>query len=103
VYREDEERAHGDPATFRRLTRDIFVAPSDIGFWQGALRDPEEPAFAEVRQAIEQRQRLLIDVLYADHEGGQRTITRWGLTPHESGVWLPTVTAHWNLDRDDPR
>lgn len=103
VYREGEERAHRDPTTFRRLTRDIFVAPGDIGVWQGAFRDPEEPVFSEARTAIEQRQRLMIDVLYTDHEGGQRTITRWGLTPHESGAWLPTVTAHWNLDRDDPR
>jgi len=103
VFDEDEERAHRDPSTFRRLTRDIFVAPSDIGFWQGALRDPGEPIFAEVRDAIEQRRRLLVDVLYGDHEGGQRTITRWGLVPHESGMWLPAVTAHWNLDRDDPR
>jgi hypothetical protein len=103
VYAEGEERTHRDPSTFRRLTRDIFVAPGDIGFWQGAFRDPDEPIYAEARAAIEQRQRLMIDVLYGDHEGGQRTITRWGLVPHESGVWLPTVTAHWNLDRDDPR
>lgn len=103
VFHEDDVRTHGDPSTFRRLTRDIFVAPGDIGFWQGAFRDPDEAIFAEARRAIEERQRLLIDVLYGDHEGGQRTITRWGITPHESGVWLPTVTAHWNLDRDDPR
>jgi len=103
VYVEGEERIHRDPSTFRRLTRDIYIAPGDIGFWQGAFRDPTEPIFAEARQAIEQGQRLMIDVLYGDHEGGQRTITRWSLIPHDSGVWLPTVTSHWNLDRDDPR
>ncbi|MEN3272380.1 MAG: hypothetical protein V7636_1141, partial [Actinomycetota bacterium] len=75
----------------------------DIGFWQGALRDRSEPEFEAARRAIEARERLVIDVLYGDHEGGQRTITRWSLTPHDTGVWLPTVTSHWNLDRDDPR
>src|SRR3954449_11058161 len=29
-----------DLSTFHRLTRDIYVAPGDVGFWQGALRDP---------------------------------------------------------------
>ena len=102
-FREPSERTHRDPSSFRRLTRDIYVAAGDVGFWQGALRDPDEPIFEEARTAIEQQHPLTIDVLYGDHEGGQRTITRWGLLPHESGVWLPTVTSHWNLDRDDPR
>jgi hypothetical protein len=34
-----------------------------------------------VRQAIEQRQVIRIDLLYEDHEGGQRTISRFSLTP----------------------
>jgi hypothetical protein len=33
--------AHDDPGAFRRLTRDLYIAPSDIGFWQGAT--PDEP------------------------------------------------------------
>ena len=30
---------------FHRLTRDIYVPAGDLGFWQGALRDPSEPSF----------------------------------------------------------
>ena len=40
---------------FRRLTRDLYIAPGEIGFWQGAFRDPDEAAFAEARAAIEER------------------------------------------------
>jgi hypothetical protein len=28
---------------FRRHTRDLYVAPADMGFWQAAFRDPEDP------------------------------------------------------------
>ena len=45
---------------------------------------------------------MTIDLMYGDHEGGQRTITRFILLPHNNG-WLASVTPHWNLDRSDPR
>jgi hypothetical protein len=95
--------AHRDPADFRRLTRDLYVAAGDLGFWQGALRDPGEPIFTVARGAIEARQRLRVDLLYGDHEGGQRTITRFALVPREDGQWLTAVSRHWSLDRADPR
>ena len=31
---------------FRMQTRDMYIAPGDIGFWQGALRDPGGPGGA---------------------------------------------------------
>jgi hypothetical protein len=31
---------HPAAKDFRRLTRDLYVPAGDIGFWQGALRDP---------------------------------------------------------------
>jgi hypothetical protein len=93
---------HRDPKDFRRLTRDIYVPAGDVGFWQGALRDPAQPAFAEVREAIEEPRRLVVDVLYGDHEGGQRAISRFALTPH-NGKWIAVVSRHWNVDRADPR
>ena len=73
-------------------------AGGDQGFWQGALRDPDEPAFAAMPDAIEKRQRVSIDVLCGDHEGGQRTVTRFGLWPAGDDSWLTTTTRHWNLD-----
>ena len=46
-----EERAKGEEESFRRLTRDIYVAPGDLGFWQGTLRDPNEDLFKSIRKA----------------------------------------------------
>jgi hypothetical protein len=88
---------------FRRLTRDLYIAPGEVGFWQGAFRDPADPAFAETRVAIEEPRRILVDVLYGDHELGQRSITRFSLTPRDDGRWIASVGRHWNVDRPDPR
>lgn len=97
------EASHRDPGDFQRLTRDLYVAAGDIGFWQGALRDPTTAGFKAAREAIQGRRTFTIDLLYGDHEGGQRTISRFALTPHEEDEWLASVSRHWNLDRADPR
>jgi hypothetical protein len=95
----------GPPAldSFTRLTRDIYVPARDVGFWQGAFRDPSDRAFAEAKAAIEEGRPLTIDILYGDHEGGQRTIARFGLLSYAEGVWLPAAGRYWNVDREDPR
>jgi hypothetical protein len=92
-----------DPNDFRRLSRDLYIPAGDTGFWQGALRDPNEPIFGIARDACNKRQSVTIDLLYGDHEGGQRMISRFGLTPIPNGSWLAIVGRHWNLDRHDPR
>lgn len=100
------DRQRGDaraPDSFHRLTRDLYVPAGDLGFWQGAIRDAEDPMFDVARQAILARQPMTIDLLYGDHEGGQRTITRFGILPRDDGRWIASVGRHWNLDRDDPR
>jgi hypothetical protein len=94
---------HGDPATFRRLTRDLYVAPSDRGYWQGALRDPSDPTFDTVREAIKDRRPFTVELLYGDYEGGQRMISRFGITPAGEDRWLTLSSRHWNLDRPEPR
>ena len=94
---------HRDPADFRRLTRDLYVAGGDGGFWQGALRDPAEPIYGEVKAAIEAGEALTVDLLYGDHEGGQRTVTRFALLPTAEGPRLGVASRHWNLDRSEPR
>jgi hypothetical protein len=92
-----------DPEEFRLLQRDLYVAPGDSGYWQGALRDPDDPLRAELTEALTERRRIAVDVLYGDHEGGQRTISRFGLTPREGTAWLCTVVRHWSVDGTDPR
>jgi hypothetical protein len=101
LVRPDQGRPDLD--SFTRLTRDIYVPARDLGFWQGTFRDPASAEFAEGKAAIEANRPLTIDVLYGDHEGGQRTITRFNLLPHESGVYLASAGRYWNVDREDPR
>jgi hypothetical protein len=93
---------HPPVESFRQLTRDLYIAPGEIGFWQGAFRDPSEPAFVEARRAVEDRRRIAVDVLYGDHELGQRSITRFSLAPRDDR-WIASVARHWNVDRPDPR
>jgi hypothetical protein len=104
-----ERGAHSTPPPldeFTTLTRDLYVAPGDIGFWQGSFRDPRSDRYREARLAIEAPQRLGVDILYGDFEGGQRVISRFMLSPHEdeNGVrWFAAVGRHWNVDRPEPR
>jgi hypothetical protein len=105
---------HPEVEDFRTQTRDLYVPAGDISFWQAALRDPQDQLYAPVREAIERRTPLSLDLLYGDHEGGQRTITRFYIVPrdgerasHEDGLepylWICSTSRHWNLDRADPR
>jgi hypothetical protein len=88
---------------FHRLTRDLYIASNEAGFWQGALRDPAAPEFETAGAAIVARQRLGIQILYGDHEGGQRTISMFAFTPREDGTWAASVSPHWSIDRPDSR
>jgi hypothetical protein len=93
-----------DPSAYRRLTRDLYIPAGDTGFWQGALRDPDEAIHGEVRAAIEADEPVTIDLLYGDHEGGQRMVTRISMLPDaRGGDRLAVTSRHWNIDRDDPR
>ena len=66
---------------FRTQTRDLYVPAGDISFWQAAMRDPTTTLHAPVREAIATGGPLSVDLLYGDHEGGQRTITRFYMVP----------------------
>jgi hypothetical protein len=88
---------------FTRLTRDLYVPAGDVGFWQGAMRDPAARRFAETVEAIRSRRDLFVYILYGDHEGGQRTVSLFSMLPRGDGAWLVNVARHWNIDREDPR
>jgi hypothetical protein len=102
TYATASER-HSPLEQFRRLGRDIYVPATEMGFWQGALRDPAEPDFAAARDAAATRQQMAVELLYGDYEGGQRVISRFAIIPAGDDRWLATVSRHWNLDRPDPR
>jgi hypothetical protein len=97
------DTSHRRPDGFRRLTRDIYVPAGDIGYWQGAYRDPAEEAFQAARAAIAERRAFTVDLLYGDHEGGQRIVSRFGVQPVGDDGWIASASRHWNLDRANPR
>jgi hypothetical protein len=88
---------------FTRLTRDLYIAPGDIGFWQGTFRDPRSSDFAAAKAAVDSREPFSVEILYGDYQGGQRVVSRFGLAPREDGGWLASVARHWNIDRAAPR
>ncbi len=99
---------HRPPDEFHRLTRDIYIAPGDSGFCQVALRDPDAEQFTALTHRSKDAQPFIVDVLYGDAEGGQRVITRLGISSspaHDSTEteWAISASRHWNLDRPDPR
>lgn len=87
---------------FRMLSRDLYIPPGKLGFWQGAWRNPDDPERADARRAIENGT-FRLDVLYGDYEGGQRVITRFGVLRDDRGMWLLSTARHWQVDRERPR
>ncbi|HWH09867.1 MAG TPA: hypothetical protein VG165_01970 [Solirubrobacteraceae bacterium] len=95
--------AHPPEEDFRRHTRDIYIAPGDIGLWQGAIRDANDPIRPGLADARAERRPVTVDLLYSDQVGGQRTISRFSLVPAGDGQWMGSVGRHWNLDHSGPR
>lgn len=89
--------------SFRRLTIDLYVPAGGAGYWEGAVRDADDPVRAELTTTLRERRAFTIDLLYGDQQGGQRTVTRFTLIPADDQGWYPLAVRHWNLDRPDPR
>jgi hypothetical protein len=94
------------PEEFRPQTRALWVPPGDVAFWQGALREPTEEIFEPMRNAI-QSGAVSVDLLYRDHEGGQRTISHFSMVrrggedeAHEA-KWLSSLGNHRSLDETE--
>jgi hypothetical protein len=108
---------HAPLEEFERQTRDLYIPVGDVGFWQGAFRDTEHAGYDEARKVIEAREPWTVELLYGDHEGGQRVVSRFimlafrvpdaapDVTPDRDPEprWLATASRHWNIDRPDPR
>jgi hypothetical protein len=91
------------PEQFRRLQIDLYIASGGSGYWESALRDPDEPIFAEMAKTIAEREPFCIDVLYGDQRGGERTISRLIVMPASDDGWYALQARHWHLDRPNPR
>lgn len=101
--RPELDAPHAEPAEHRRQSRDLYVPAGDIGFWQGAVREPDDPFREGLGDAFLAGETLTVDLLYGDHEGGQQTISRFILTREENDHWRPGVVRHWPLESTDPR
>jgi hypothetical protein len=96
---------------FRRQSRDLYIPAGDSGFWQGAIRDSADEWHEALLQAKKSARRIMIDLLYGDYQGGQRTIARFTVNtiPEDDerevapGTRDASVVRYWNVDGDDPR
>jgi len=88
--------------SFRMLSRDLYIAPGKLGFWQIAYRDRNDPEYYRILAGIDQGW-LTADILYGDFEGGQRVITRYMVRREDDGEWRVSTIRHWQVDRSDPR
>jgi hypothetical protein len=97
-----------DLEDFRRQQLDLYIPAGVNGYWLGALRDPSEPIYEQLRGAAEGDELVQVDLLYGDHEGGQRAIVRVVMSPwpdenDDVDGKRAYVIRYWNVDRDDPR
>ena len=97
----DDPPAEADD--FRRLTIDLYIPAGGTGYWEGAVREPDDPTRPLFVEAMRDRQPMRIDLLYGDQQGGQRTISRFTVLPASEEGWYAQVSRHWNLDRPAPR
>lgn len=86
---------HADLDDFRTLTRDLFVPAGTTGFWQGTIRDADDPQFEELRDALEASQPFTIELLYGDHEGIQRFVSRMLIARRDADDWSLIFSRHW--------
>jgi hypothetical protein len=97
------DSGHPEPEEFRAQQLDLYVPAGDTGYWQGAVRESDDPFRDGLREAYVAGGMLTVDLLYGDHEGGQRTISRFYLTREPDDQWRCGVVRHWVLDGVDPR
>jgi len=94
---------HAEPHAFHRLTIDLYVPAGGTGYWEGAIREPDDPARQGILHCVAERSPFTIELLYGDEEGGQRRISRFMVMPAAEDGWYCQGGRHWNLDLPDPR
>jgi hypothetical protein len=94
---------HADLLDFRRQNMDLYIAPSDAGYWEGAIRADDDPLRPGLLSALAESRPFTIELLYGDQDGGQRTISRFHVLPTDDKGWYCQATLHRNIDRPDPR
>jgi hypothetical protein len=88
-----------DLTMFNAQQRHLYVAPGDVGYWQGAIRaaDTDRGDREALCATVTARQRLALYLRYGDQDGGHDTVTRYTLMPDEDGYWIFGIGRHWPL------
>lgn len=96
-----EQEDWSKPEEFQLQTRDLWIPPNDVDFWQGALRDSSQDRFGAVARGIEEGA-LTLELRYRDQKGGQQTLSRFALVresdENQSEHWVSYLTHHRSLD-----
>lgn len=87
-----------EPGELTAQTRSLLIPPGDVSFWQGALRDPTDPLFEAVAQGIKEGA-IGVDLLYADHEGGQEAMSRFAVVRAGEDRWWVSMARHHAVTR----
>jgi hypothetical protein len=96
---------------FREQQLDLYIPASESGYWQGALRDPALPGYDEVVENLANDAAIQVDLLYGDHEGGQRAVARFVVArwpteedrPEIANPMRAIVVRYWTIDGHSPR
>ena len=94
---------HPDTDDFRRLTIDLYIPSGGAGYFEGAVREEDDPLREGLMSALTDRRPITIDLLYGDQQGRQRNISRFTVMPTDSGGWFCRAIFHWNLNSPAPR
>lgn len=94
---------HAEPSDFRRLGIDLYVPGEGAGYWEGAVRQLDDPVRDGLLGCLAERGPFTIELLYSDEEGGQRRISRFYVLPLEEHGWYCQAGRHWNVDLPEPR
>jgi hypothetical protein len=97
------DATHAEPGEFRRLTIDLYIPAGGAGYFEGAVRQSDDPLRDGLSSALAECRPFMIDLLYGDQQGRQRTISRFTVLPADDGGWFCRASRHWNLDSPDPR
>jgi len=104
---------HPPVEDFPPHTRDLYIAPGDVGLWQGALRDPDDElhggivaarraAAAQPRPALQRPgRRPAHDQQVRPHAGGRGPLVGERHPPLEPGLLRPALSPHTAMDLDD--
>lgn len=106
-----DERSMPDLGEFRQQQLDLYIPAGESGFWQGALRDSSLAGYDELVDALNGDGAIQIDLIYGDHEGGQRAIARFVVAPWPTDDNRPSVedprraivVRYWTVDGHNPR